>query len=72
VFGARTCWNNRKQKGGKGPKRALEESIPNVRKYPPEDLSEWIKTEMAGSQQRRWEEMENAMKERKKKTGLAK
>jgi hypothetical protein len=29
-------------------KRALEESIPEDKKYPPEDLSGWIKTEMAG------------------------
>jgi hypothetical protein len=50
-------------------KRALEESIPNDEKYPPVDLSEWIKTEMAGSRQKRWEEGENAMKERKKNTG---
>jgi hypothetical protein len=42
-------------------KRALEELIPNDEKYPPEDLSD--------SRQRRWEEGENAMKERKKNTG---
>jgi ribonuclease HI len=29
-------------------KRALEESISNDEKYPPKDLSGWIKTEMAG------------------------
>jgi hypothetical protein len=43
--------------------------IPNDEKYPPEDLSIRNKTEMAASRQRRWEEGENAMKERKKKTG---
>jgi hypothetical protein len=36
-------------------KQTLEDSIPNDGKYPPEDLSRWIKTEMAGSRQRRWE-----------------
>jgi hypothetical protein len=50
-------------------KRPLEESIPKDEKYPPKDLSEWIKTEMAGSRQRRFEEGGNAMKERKKNTG---
>jgi hypothetical protein len=30
-------------------KRALEESISNDEKYPPEDLSRWIKTEMASN-----------------------
>jgi hypothetical protein len=46
--------------------RALDELIPDDEKYPPEDLSGWIKTD---SRQRRWEEGENAMKERKKNTG---
>jgi hypothetical protein len=46
-----------------------EEAIPNDEKYPPEDLSGWIKTEMASSRQRRWEEGDNAIKERKKNTG---
>jgi hypothetical protein len=45
--------------------RALEESIPDDEKYPPEDLSGWITTD---SRQTRWEEGENAMKERKKNT----
>jgi hypothetical protein len=49
-------------------KRVLKESIPNDEKYPPEDLSGWIKTEMAGSRQRRWEQGANAMKVRKKNT----
>jgi hypothetical protein len=48
--------------------RVLKESIPNDEKYPPEDLSGWIKTEMTGSRQRRREEGENVMKERKKNT----
>jgi hypothetical protein len=47
-------------------KQALEELIPNDEKYPPEDLSGWINTEIAGSRKRRWEEGENAMKERKR------
>jgi hypothetical protein len=47
-------------------KQALEESIPNDEKYPPEDLSGWIKTEMVGSRQKSWEAGENAMKERKR------
>jgi hypothetical protein len=50
-------------------KRALEESISNDEKYTPEDLSGWIKTEMADSRQRRWEEGENVMKKRKKNMG---
>jgi hypothetical protein len=33
-------------------KRALEESIPNDEKCPPEDLSRWIKTEMASSREK--------------------
>jgi ribonuclease HI len=33
----------------KEAERALEESIPNDEKYPPEDLSGWIKTEMVRS-----------------------
>jgi hypothetical protein len=33
-------------------KRALEESIPKYKKYPPEDLSGWIKTEMAGREKK--------------------
>jgi ribonuclease HI len=37
-------------------KRALEESISNDIKYPPEDLNGWIKKEMAGNRQRRWHE----------------
>jgi ABC-type xylose transport system substrate-binding protein len=53
----------------KEAKRALKESIPNDKKYPPKDLSRCIKMEIADSRQRRWEERENAMKERKKKTG---
>jgi hypothetical protein len=47
-------------------KRAHEELIPNDKKYPPEDLNGWIKTQMACSRQTRWEEGENTMKERKK------
>jgi hypothetical protein len=39
-------------------KRALEESIPNDEKYPPEDLCGWIKTEMAGSRLRMWERIQ--------------
>jgi hypothetical protein len=50
-------------------KRALEESISKDKKCPPGDLSGWIKTEMGGSRQRRWEEGENVMKERKKNMG---
>jgi hypothetical protein len=52
-------------------KRGLQELNPNDENYPPEDLKDlrWIKTEMAGSLQRRWEEGKNAMKERKKNTG---
>jgi hypothetical protein len=46
-------------------KRALEESIPNDLKYPPEDISGLIKTEIVGSSQRKWEERDNAMKEKK-------
>jgi ribonuclease HI len=34
-------------------KQALEDSIPNNEKYPPEDVSGWIKTKMAGSRQKR-------------------
>jgi hypothetical protein len=30
-----------------------ELSIPNDENYPPEDLSGWIKTDMAGSRQKR-------------------
>jgi hypothetical protein len=50
-------------------KQALEESIPDDEKYPPVDLSGWIKTEMVDSRQSRWEEGKNAMKERKKNNG---
>jgi hypothetical protein len=50
-------------------KRALEESISNDKNYPPEDLGECIKTEMAGIRQRRWKEGEKPMKERKKNPG---
>jgi hypothetical protein len=50
-------------------KRALEESFSKDKKYPPGDLSGWIKTEMGGSRQRRWEEGENVMKERTKNMG---
>jgi hypothetical protein len=46
-------------------KRALEESILTDEKYPQEELSGWITTEMADSRQKRWEEGENAIKERK-------
>jgi hypothetical protein len=53
-------------------KRALEESIPNDEKYPPEDLSWRISTEIAVSPQRRWKEGKNAMKGKKKEHGLAK
>jgi hypothetical protein len=49
-------------------KRALEESIPNDLKYPPDDISGLIKTEIVGSWQRKWEERDNAMKEKKKTT----
>jgi hypothetical protein len=66
VLGARTCWNNRKRRDGQG---ALKESIPNDEKYPPKDLSRCIKTEIAGSRQRKREKKENVMKKRKKKTG---
>jgi hypothetical protein len=59
----------RNEEANEYAKRALEKSIPNDEKYPPEDLSGWIKTKMAGSRQRRWEEGENAMNERKKNTG---
>jgi hypothetical protein len=45
----------RNEKADEEARRALKESIPNDEKYPPEDLSGWIKTEMAGSRQRRWE-----------------
>jgi hypothetical protein len=48
---------------------ANEESISNDEKYPPEDLSGWIKTEMTGSRQRRWKEGENVMKEINKNIG---
>jgi ribonuclease HI len=34
-------------------KRALEESISKNEKYPPKDLSGWMKTEMADSRQRK-------------------
>jgi hypothetical protein len=55
------------EEADEGAKRALV-SIPND--YPPlEDLSEWIKTKMVSSRQKRWEEGENAIKERKKNTG---
>jgi hypothetical protein len=57
------------EEADKEAKRAFEESIPNDKKYPPEDLSGWIKTEMAGSRQSRWEEGETAIKKRKKNTG---
>jgi hypothetical protein len=57
------------KKADEEAKRALEKSIPNGENYPPEDLSGLVKTEMASSRQRRWEEAENAMKERKKNTG---
>jgi hypothetical protein len=50
-------------------RRDLEESIPSDEKNQPADLSGWIKMEMAGSRQRRWEEGENVMKERKKNIG---
>jgi hypothetical protein len=43
-------------------RRALKESIPIDEKYPQEDLSGWIRTEMAGSRQRKWEKGENAKK----------
>jgi hypothetical protein len=33
------------EEANKEAKRALEESISNEEKYPPEDLSGWIKTE---------------------------
>jgi ribonuclease HI len=54
------------EKADEEAKRALEESISNNEKYPPEDLSGWIKTEIASSRQIRWEEGVNIMKERKK------
>jgi hypothetical protein len=56
------CWILRhagitvNKKADEDAKRALEESIPNYEKYPPEDLSGWIKTEMVSSRQRRWKE----------------
>jgi hypothetical protein len=50
-------------------KQALEESILKDEKYSPEDLNGWIKTEMVGSRQRRWEKGEKVMKERKKNMG---
>jgi ribonuclease HI len=37
------------EKADEEAKRALEESIPNDEKYPPEDLSGWIKTKMAAT-----------------------
>jgi hypothetical protein len=40
------------KEGGEEAKRALEESIPNDEKYPPEDLSGWIKTEIASSREK--------------------
>jgi hypothetical protein len=52
-----------------GNEKALEKSIPNDKKYPPEDLSGWIKREIAGSRQRRCEEGENTLKKRKKHMG---
>jgi hypothetical protein len=42
-------------------KRALEDSIPNDEKYLPKDLIGWIKTEMAYSRQRKWEERKKNM-----------
>jgi hypothetical protein len=36
------------EEADEGAKRAFEESIPNNEKYPPEDLSGWIKTKRAG------------------------
>jgi hypothetical protein len=62
-------WINKKEEVDEEAKRALGESIPNDEKYPPEDLSGWIKTKMASSRQKRWEEGKNAMKERKKNNG---
>jgi ribonuclease HI len=53
------CWVpgdagiTRNEEADEEAKRALEESISNDEKYPPEDLSRWIITEMAGSRQRR-------------------
>jgi hypothetical protein len=43
------------EEADKEAKRTLEESISNDKKYPPDDLSGWIKTKMAGSRERRWE-----------------
>jgi hypothetical protein len=56
----------RKEEADEEAKWALEEPISNDEKYPPDDLSGWIKTKMAGSRQRRCEKGENAMKEKKK------
>jgi hypothetical protein len=48
-------------------KRALEESIPNDEKYPPEDLSGWVKTEIAGS--RKGEKRVQFKRERRTRVG---
>jgi hypothetical protein len=52
VLGARTCWNNRKRRGGRGSKTSSLGVDPERQKYPSEDLSGHIKTEMAGSRQK--------------------
>jgi hypothetical protein len=70
MMGARTCWNNRKRRGGRGSKTYSRGVDPKYdKKYLSEDLSRWIKTKKSSSRKRRWEEGKNAMKERKKNTG---
>jgi hypothetical protein len=46
VLGARITGN---EEANEEAKRAIEEPISNDEKYPPEDLSGWIKMEMTGS-----------------------
>jgi hypothetical protein len=54
-------------------KRSLEESITNDESTHQRTGGDgWIKTEMAGSQQRNWEEGEITMKEKIKRTRVGK
>jgi hypothetical protein len=72
VLDARTCWTNRKRRGERESKRALEESIPNDEKYPSEDLREWIKNGNGGQLTKKVERGGECNEREKEEHGLAK
>jgi hypothetical protein len=51
---------------GNEEKAALENDLLATEKYPPLDLSNWIKTEDKKTRKTRWQNSENNMKNRKK------